>query len=38
MDYTTLGNSGLVVSKYALGSVTFSATNGFENAGGVTEK
>lgn len=38
MDYTTLGNSGLVVSKYALGSVPFSATNGFENAGGVTEK
>lgn len=38
MDYNLLGNSGLNVSKYALGSVPFSATNGFENAGGLTEK
>lgn len=38
MDYSKMGNSGLMVSKYALGSVPFSATNGFENAGGVLDK
>lgn len=38
MDYSKMGNSGLRVSKYALGSVPFSATNGFENAGGVSDK
>ena len=33
MDNKQLGNSGLRVSQYALGSVPFSGTNGFENAG-----
>ncbi|EHJ07500.1 aldo/keto reductase [Staphylococcus simiae] len=38
MDYTLLGNSGLNVSKYALGTIPFAATNGFENAGGMSKK
>lgn len=38
MDYTLLGNSGLSVSKYALGTIPFADTNGFENAGGTSEK
>lgn len=37
MDYTQLGNSGLSVSKYALGSIPFTGTNGFENAGGMSQ-
>lgn len=37
MDYTLLGNSGLSVSKYALGSIPFAGTNGFENAGGMSQ-
>ncbi|MBO3065766.1 aldo/keto reductase [Staphylococcus shinii] len=38
MDYTLLGNSGLSVSKYALGSIPFAGTNGFENAGGISQE
>ncbi len=38
MDNKQLGNSGLRVSQYALGSVPFSGTNGFENAGGISKK
>ncbi|ANZ34532.1 aldo/keto reductase [Staphylococcus carnosus] len=38
MDYTRLGNSGLNVSRYALGTIPFAGSNGFENAGGMTEK
>src|SRR5690625_6582702 len=32
MDYNLLGNSGLNVSKYALGTIPFSGTKGFEPA------
>ena len=38
MDYTLLGHSGLTVSKYALGTIPFAGTNGFENAGGMTQE
>ncbi|MFB9860438.1 aldo/keto reductase [Salinicoccus siamensis] len=33
MDYRLLGDSGLNVSKYALGTIPFSGTKGFEAAG-----
>ena len=32
MDYNLFGHSGLRVSKYALGTIPFSGTNGFEKA------
>ncbi|MCD8787428.1 aldo/keto reductase [Staphylococcus gallinarum] len=38
MEYKLLGNSGLYVSKYALGTIPFAGTHGFENAGGITQK
>jgi aryl-alcohol dehydrogenase-like predicted oxidoreductase len=38
MDYNLLGNSGLAVSKYALGSIPFTGTNGFENAAGMSQQ
>ncbi|MCU5746656.1 aldo/keto reductase [Staphylococcus sp. SQ8-PEA] len=38
MEHKQLGHSGLNVSQYALGSVPFSGTNGFENAGGIAKK
>ncbi|MFD1863368.1 aldo/keto reductase [Planococcus chinensis] len=37
MDYIYLGNSGLRVPKYILGTVPFSGTNGFEAAGDIKE-
>ncbi|PSL41010.1 aryl-alcohol dehydrogenase-like predicted oxidoreductase [Planomicrobium soli] len=37
MEYIYLGNSGLRVPKYILGTVPFSGTNGFEAAGNVKE-
>jgi aryl-alcohol dehydrogenase-like predicted oxidoreductase len=38
MEYIYLGNSGLRVPKYILGTVPFSGTNGFEAAGNVQEE
>ncbi|MGB6407436.1 MAG: aldo/keto reductase [Planococcus donghaensis] len=38
MDYIYLGNSGLRVPKYILGTVPFSGTNGFNAAGNIDEK
>jgi len=38
MDYRLLGDSGLNVSKYALGTIPFSGTNGFEPAGGMDQE
>lgn len=38
MDYTRLGASGLNVSRYALGTIPFSGTKGFEPAGDMTQK
>lgn len=38
MDYIYLGNSGLRVPKYILGTIPFSGTNGFEAAGNVKEE
>ncbi|TWT06464.1 aldo/keto reductase [Planococcus sp. CPCC 101016] len=38
MEYIYLGNSGLRVPKYILGTVPFSGTNGFEAAGNIDEK
>ncbi|MCH4825408.1 aldo/keto reductase [Planococcus halocryophilus] len=38
MDYIYLGNSGLRVPKYILGTVPFSGTNGFDAAGNIDEK
>lgn len=38
VDYTRLGNSGLNVSRYALGTIPFAGSNGFENAGGMSEE
>lgn len=38
MEYIYLGNSGLRVPKYILGTVPFSGTNGFEAAGDVKEE
>ena len=35
MDYIYLGNSGLKVPKYILGTIPFSGTNGFEPAGNI---
>lgn len=32
MDYNLLGNSGLKISKYSLGTIPFSGTKGFEGA------
>ncbi|QDY46093.1 aldo/keto reductase [Planococcus glaciei] len=37
MEYIYLGNSGLRVPKYILGTVPFSGTNGFEAAGDIKE-
>ncbi|RNF39572.1 aldo/keto reductase [Planococcus salinus] len=37
MEYIYLGNSGLRVPKYILGTIPFSGTNGFEAAGDVQE-
>ncbi|WP_411843393.1 aldo/keto reductase [Salinicoccus sp. HZC-1] len=37
MDYIYLGNSGLKVPKYILGTIPFSGTNGFEPAGDIKE-
>lgn len=37
MKYINLGNSGLRVPKYILGTIPFSGTNGFEAAGNVKE-
>ncbi|MDN7243554.1 aldo/keto reductase [Planococcus sp. N028] len=37
MEYIYLGNSGLRVPKYILGTVPFSGTNGFEAAGNIKE-
>lgn len=37
MDYRLLGDSGLNVSKYALGTIPFSGTNGFEAAGSMNQ-
>lgn len=38
MEYIYLGNSGLRVPKYILGTVPFSGTNGFEAAGNIKEE
>ncbi|RLL41324.1 aldo/keto reductase [Oceanobacillus piezotolerans] len=38
MEYVYLGNSGLRVPKYILGTIPFSGTNGFEAAGNVKGK
>lgn len=38
MEYIYLGNSGLRVPKYILGTVPFSGTNGFEAAGNIDDK
>lgn len=38
MDYNLLGNSGLNVSKYALGTIPFSGTKGFEPAGDMDQQ
>lgn len=38
MDYTLLGNSGLNISKYSLGTIPFSGTNGFEAAGDMVQQ
>lgn len=38
MEYIYLGNSGLRVPKYILGTIPFSGTNGFEAAGDVKEE
>ncbi len=38
MEYIYLGNSGLRVPKYILGTVPFSGTNGFRAAGNVDEQ
>jgi aryl-alcohol dehydrogenase-like predicted oxidoreductase len=35
MEYVTLGRSGLKVSRYILGSLTFAGTHGFDRAGSV---
>jgi aryl-alcohol dehydrogenase-like predicted oxidoreductase len=37
MEYIYLGNSGLRVPKYILGTIPFSGTNGFEAAGNLNE-
>ncbi|WP_077622558.1 aldo/keto reductase [Sediminibacillus massiliensis] len=37
MEYINLGNSGLRVPKYILGTIPFSGTNGFEPAGNINE-
>jgi aryl-alcohol dehydrogenase-like predicted oxidoreductase len=37
MEYINLGNSGLRVPKYILGTIPFSGTNGFEATGNVQE-
>lgn len=38
MDYKLLGNSGLNVSRYALGTIPFSGTKGFEPAADMSQK
>lgn len=38
MDYRLLGNSGLNVSKYALGTIPFSGTKGFEATGNMNQE
>lgn len=38
MNYTLLGHSGLNVSKYALGTIPFSGTNGFEPAADMSQE
>lgn len=38
MDYTLLGDSGMNVSKYALGTIPFSGTKGFEAAGDMSQE
>jgi aryl-alcohol dehydrogenase-like predicted oxidoreductase len=35
MDYVTLGRSGMKVSRYVLGTLTFAGTNGFEALGSI---
>ncbi len=37
MEYINLGNSGLRVPKYILGTIPFSGTNGFEATGNIKE-
>lgn len=38
MDYTLLGNSGLNISKYSLGTIPFSGTKGFEGAADMSQE
>ena len=38
MDYTLLGDSGLNISKYSLGTIPFSGTNGFEATGDMNQE
>ena len=38
MDYITFGNSGLNVSKYALGTIPFSSANNWQDAGGMSQE
>ena len=35
MDYVTLGRSGMKISRYVLGTLTFSGSNGFEALGNI---
>lgn len=38
MDYNLLGNSGLNISKYSLGTIPFSGTKGFEGAADMSQE
>ena len=38
MDYRLIGDSGLNVSNYALGNISFSGTKGFEAAGDMDQR
>jgi aryl-alcohol dehydrogenase-like predicted oxidoreductase len=38
MEYVTLGRSGLMVSRFVFGTLTFAGTNGFEALGSVNSK
>lgn len=38
MDYVPLGKSGMMVSRYILGTLTFAGTNGFEALGNIDAK
>jgi aryl-alcohol dehydrogenase-like predicted oxidoreductase len=37
MEYAPLGKSGMMISKYILGTLTFAGTNGFEALGSIDE-